>query len=158
MFKVIQSFWMCVYFCSCMLFTVYICGCHSLLSVNISPHEGSFGNLLRGAQAVVGIARCAHTSLHQCWRNKCTWGLFLCCMKVDVNSVYVTVLIVWLCACGCLSLQMCFGEEGAGKGKSICGGITVTTGSCTPLLRPLPTLLHLPWLFILPWLWGCQSG
>lgn len=46
-----------------MLFTVYICGCHSLLSVNISAHEGSFGNLLRGAQAVVGIARCAHTSL-----------------------------------------------------------------------------------------------
>ena len=94
MFKVHSKLLNVFLFCSCMLFTVYICGCHSLLSVNISAQEGCFGNMLWGAWAFVGIAKCPHTSLRQGWRNRWAWGLFVCCVKVDVNWVYVTVFIV----------------------------------------------------------------
>lgn len=77
-----------------MLFTLYICLCQSFLSVNMSAQEGGFGKMLRSAQAFCWNSKvCTHKLMSGLKKEMCV-GLFVCCVKVVVNWMYVTVFIV----------------------------------------------------------------
>lgn len=138
------------YFCSCMLFGVYICGYYSPLSVIYT--YGMFWKLGTRYTSICWNSRVWTYNLMSGLDNyMCTW-LFKVYMRVDVNLAWVKALVVcdFVHAVGCPCRH-------AWVKISMWRHHWLTTGPCPPLPRPLQFPLSLLGFHCL-WLWACQSG